>query len=320
MSNLNQSFSHHTIPTYPIFKSLFIEDRRSMTSKTAEFQPYSDFNFTSLYCWSGEKSSEIAILNNNLVIRLPHYLDGSKKVYSILGTHKIDESLLELLAHTDELSLVPDVVINNITNTELFSIIEDPDNHDYVYDIDKLSSLEGADYKKLRNKVNKFKIDHAQSSLKIIVTTTIHNDRAKNIRDIDEKWKKLHLGESLDIRSERQALDKLLENSDKLNLVIVELLIDGEIKAFSINELLAEGYAICHFEKALKEHHDYLATYFVKIVAHEMKKHGCRFVNWEQDLGLEGLRRSKQSYRPAIMLKKYSVSLSSKIGQKLNDI
>lgn len=290
-----------------------------MTAKTTQFQPYSDFNFTSLYCWSGETASEIALLNNNIVIRLPHYLDGSK-VYSVMGTHKIDETLLELLAHTDDLSLVPDVVINNIKNPEMFTVNEDPDNHDYLYDIEKLSTLEGADYKKLRNKVNKFERDHSEHDLKIIVTTTIHSDRAKNIRAIDEKWKKLHTGESLDIRSERQALEKLLENSDKLNLIIVELLIDGEIKAFSINELLAEGYAICHFEKALKEHHDYLATYFVKIVAQEIKKHGCRFVNWEQDLGLEGLRHSKLSYRPALMLKKYSVSTSSKIGQKLNDI
>ncbi|MDO8265988.1 MAG: phosphatidylglycerol lysyltransferase domain-containing protein [Candidatus Saccharibacteria bacterium] len=320
MNEENISVKHHTVPAYPFFKTLSLEDKRFMNAKNSEFQPYSDFNFTSLYCWSGQEASEISLLNNNLVIRMPHYLHSNKKVYSILGTHRIDETLLELLAHTDELTLVPDVVINNIMNPELFIVSEDEDNHDYIYDIEKLSAFEGSDYKKMRNKVNKFEKDHEGHKIETVVTTIIHQDRAESIRRIDEQWKKIHHDDNLDIRSERQALDKLLLNADKLNLIVVELLIDGEIKAFSINELLSEGYAICHFEKALKEHHDYLSAYFVKIVASEMKKHGYRFVNWEQDLGLSGLRHSKRSYKPAIMLKKYSINLSPKIGKNLSKI
>jgi len=297
------------LPIFPAFKPLELEDRLQLIPFLSKFEPYSDFNFTSLYCWSGPGESEISCLNENLVMRMPDYMDGHK-IYSILGDNEIDESLLELLAHTDKLNLVPQVVVDCIRKEEDFLLAENPDNHDYIYELEQLGTLTGQPYKKLRNKTNKFLVDHEGHKVEIIITSAIDPELAQIIKDIDHLWSVEFTRESGDIRSEKQALYKLLENANRFNLFIVTLKINDVMKAFSINELLSDNYAICHFEKALKSHHNYIATFLVHEVAKCLMKHGAKLVNWEQNLGLEGLRKSKESYRPVKYLKKYDVALS----------
>jgi hypothetical protein len=100
----------------------------------------------------------------------------------------------------------------------------------------------------------------------------------------------------------------LLDNHHAFSLILIEIVVDGETKAFSINEKLSGDTAICHFEKALKTHHASLNTFLVKEVAVKLCELGCRWINWEQDLGLDGLRRSKLSYQPAHYLKKFTIT------------
>jgi hypothetical protein len=79
--------------------------------------------------------------------------------------------------------------------------------------------------------------------------------------------------------------------------------------AYSIYEI-RDDYAIGHFEKALKEHNG-LYDYLKHTTAKELHEKGVKYINYEQDLGIVGLRQTKLLLHPEHYLKKYSISLSA---------
>ncbi len=296
----------HAIAKYPTFTKLDISLLKEINRFTAEFEPYSDFNATSLYSWDVDNSISLSYLDQNLVISLPDYLDGTI-LHSILGKNKIEDCIDILIKDFGKLSLVPDVVVNSLGTQEKYKITEDRDSFDYVYDADHLSKLIGGKFKKKRNKHNVFVKAHENYDLNLKVTKNLDDNHLLLIKNIDREWAKIAPRSAGDLLGERKALDRILSSFSSLDLILVEIEVDGEIKAFSINEVLKNGYGICHFEKALKVHHENIYTFLSAEVASILKQHGCNFINWEQDLGLEGLRRSKSSFHPVKMLKKYTI-------------
>lgn len=293
---------------FPEFTSLTIEHQHAIKHITSQYEPYSDFNFTSLFCWNTDDTTEVAILNNNLVIKLPDYITG-EPVFSVLGKSDIDSTLRSLLALSPHLKLVPEVVVANISSIPAFNIKEDPDNFDYVYKLSDLATLKGQNYKKKRNKANRFATEMAGN----IGFTTEKLDKLRHreaVKQLFYKWaKSLQKGET-DIAAEGKAIDRLLENAQSLDVLISLLKVRGNLVAFSINEVLNKRFAISHFEKALLIHND-IYPFLVKNVAEALFKRGCEYVNWEQDLGIAGLKNSKTTYQPSHFLKKYQVSVTS---------
>jgi hypothetical protein len=301
------------IATYPDFSKLDLDHMGEIRDFVAQFEPYSDFNFTSIFCWNTDGTTEVSHLNGNLVIRMPDYLDGHL-LYSVLGSNQIEATVQELLEVASKLELIPEAVANVLHKHPDYKIIEDEDSFDYTYDMSHLIDMPGSKFKKKRNKANVFVKDHEHYELTVQSYTTLDTQHADKIRALDREWAEQHSRDEGDILPERTALDTLLTNFNALNLVITEVLVNNEIKAFSINEVLGDGYAICHFEKALTTHHQNIFTFLVIQVAKELASLGCNKVNWEQDLGLPGLRRAKSSYHPIRMLKKYTISLHELAG------
>lgn len=294
------------ISHYPDFSKLDIKHKNVFTRFVNQYEPYSDFNFVSMFSWDTDGSAEISRLNGNLVIRMPDYLDGHP-VYSFLGVHSVDKTIDTLLEAAPKLELVPEIVINHITDASKYRIEEDRDNFDYIYDLRHLSELAGGHYRKKRNKVNVFVRDHEDYELVVEFHKTLSPQQAEELRQVDRAWATATPRDEGDILAERKAIDKLVANFSHFNATATLVRVDGNVKAFSINEIINDDYAICHFEKALSVHHDNIFTFISTEVAKQLLKAGCKWVNWEQDLGLPGLRRSKESYKPVRMLKKYAV-------------
>lgn len=292
-------------PIFPKFEKVEIAHKEFIDTYNKLFEPYSDFNFTSLFSWSDDQA-EVSLLNKNLVLKMPDYLDGTP-TYSVLGKNKVDETLLELFAIAKKLRYVPEVTVNSIRDQNVFHITEDEDNFDYIYLTSSLSSLQGGQYKKIRSKVHAFEQDHVNHEVSTYTISRFPKELINEIKKIDLLWAISSDREDGDLISERKALATLLDNADSLNLLLTCLLVNNELKAFSINELLDKNYAICHFEKALKSHHANITPFLVSTVAKKIHEAGVTHLNWEQDLGLPGLRHSKLAYQPTKMLKKYTV-------------
>lgn len=294
---------------FPVFTAVDLGLKDFINEFNILFEPYSDFNFTSLFSWSDDKA-QVSILNKNLVLRMPDYISGTP-VYSVLGKTMVDETLLTLLSHTDRLNFVPYETIACIKDASVFQIEEDIDNFDYIYTTEALSTLHGTHLKKIRTKINSFESDHVNKKVSSYTVSTFPEELVRELQQIDRLWVAASRREDGDIVSERKALNNLLQHADELNLLLTCILVEGQLKGFSINEIIGNSYAICHFEKALKNYHVNTGAYLTIKVAEKLHKENIRYLNWEQDLGLPGLRHSKQSYRPEKMLRKYTIKARS---------
>ncbi len=74
---------------------------------------------------------------------------------------------------------------------------------------------------------------------------------------------------------------------------------------FTMYEIISNNYAISHFAKADKKHHAAICDLLNWEEAKILHSQGIKYFNWEQDLGIPGLRYSKEKYKPAFFLKKF---------------
>ena len=88
----------------------------------------------------------------------------------------------------------------------------------------------------------------------------------------------------------------------ELKLVGGMLRVDGEIVAITMGEPVNEDTFVVHVEKALPEYPGAYPMINQQFVQHELMNY--TYVNREEDMGVEGLRKAKQSYRPAMMTEK----------------
>ncbi len=294
------------IPQYPDFMKLGKECRKDIEVFVAAHPPYSDFNFVSLWNWNTDGSTQVSMLNNNLVVRLKDYTDD-KCVYSLLGENMIRESIETLLRTVDlqgsEIKLIPESIVNHAHPIPMIEAIEDRDQHDYIYSISELISLSGSQYKKKRNLYKGFVAKYRPS----LLTCGIKSGDTKNrVLDLLHDWEsntiksKVNAGEII-------AIERLFELDDSSRIFVFFLLIGEKVEGFAIAELLHSDHCMIHFQKSnhrFAGSTEYLLVESLKI----LQPLGMKFLNYQQDLGQEGLRIMKELWRPHHYLKKYKIS------------
>ncbi len=295
------------IVKYPNFSKLDISHKQEIKALVSQFPPYSDFNFISLFCWDIDGTTEISNLNGNLVIKMDDYVTG-KPFYSILGKQDIDKSLTTLLNLSPSLKLVPADVINSIQFPSNFEVAEDRDQFDYIYPVEAQVDLAGGHNKIKRNKISKFvRTYHEDLSLKKIQfndPTTKHE-----VDQILLSWSSERHRSNDEVRREAAAIEKLFKYAEHFMLVGIKVFLANTFVGFSVNEIVQMDCAICHFQKSILTFEN-IDVFLSNLAAKELKHFGCKYTNWEQDLGLPGLRRLKESYidEDSFFLKKYTIT------------
>ena len=83
--------------------------------------------------------------------------------------------------------------------------------------------------------------------------------------------------------------------------------VDGKYVAYSIGSMINENTADIHFEKADREYDGSYA--FVNNSFAKYGFHDAEYINREEDLGIEGLRKAKLSYYPIRLNQMYRISI-----------
>lgn len=295
------------IARFPQFSKLELADKPEVESITASFEPYSDFNFTSLFCWNTDGSTQVSRLGNNLIIQLPDYLTG-EATYSILGSDDCRAAVATCLQHFRQLNMVPEMVVEQLQDMQGVTIQEQPEQADYIFSVADLAGMPGETYRSKRKSIHRFERAY-EGTYNVIELNLAKHKSSPLIQQIFQDWAKERARQPEDIANESAAITTLLTYAEHLNVDVLVLLINSKVVGFSVHEMLPGSYSICHFQKTIL---DYIgADVFLTNQAYiRLQETGCALVNWEQDLGLPGLHTLKQSYHPVKLLRKYQITSS----------
>ena len=183
-------------------------------------------------------------------------------------------------------------------------INDDRGNWDYIYACDDLIELKGNRYHKKKNLLNQFRKKYEYSYVPLT------SDRVEHAIGMQTDWCTWRDCESSDILSaENRAIYKILEKWDCLDGTLGgAIMVDQRMVAYTVAEPLTADTVLIHFEKGdteFKGVYQAMNQMFLENSAGDFT-----YVNREQDLNDEGLRKAKLSYLPAEFLKKYRIALA----------
>lgn len=179
-----------------------------------------------------------------------------------------------------------------------YKLSTDIANSEYIYSPSDLINLEGKKYHGKRNHIHKF-----TSSYKYIF-------RQYTDADYDGVVALMNLwGENREIVSfdeEKTALLLMLRSCSQESRLVDVVEIDGKIVAVSVGEITPTNVGVVLFEKADIQYEG-LYTALNQMFA-EKHFRDVRYINRQEDMGIEGLRRAKQSYMPVMLFDKYTIT------------
>ena len=184
-----------------------------------------------------------------------------------------------------------------------YFVKEQEDSRDYLYLGESLRKLSGKKLHKKKNRLNLFLRQYEGR----------FEYRTLGCDDKDDMWKfldrwRIQKGEDQEehLDYEVRGIHDILRNCCELNIHMGGIYVDGRLEAFSVGSYnKIEDMAVIHIEKANPEIPGLYQAINQMFLLHEFPD--VQWVNREDDMGLEGLRKAKMSYNPADFARKYLV-------------
>ena len=265
-----------------------------------------EYSFANLYLWGIQSVSFL----HGCVARFSHFHGKSVYPYPI-GNGDKQAVIQEILRDAKERGIPCRLIgMTEQDKEELeqffpdkFYIMADRDSFDYVYDINDLADLRGRKFQGKRNHFNRFCADHPDHQ-----AVPMSCELLPQVKAFVEKWytHRLETDPMGDYLMENVALARLFNHCGELDMEGLVLMDNDEILAITMGSRLSENTFDIHFEKAREDvsgAYNAINCHFARYL--RLKYPEVQFLNREEDMGLEGLRNSKLSYRPHHMVEKY---------------
>jgi hypothetical protein len=267
----------------------------------------SDMNFTNLFTWAGGFKGEVAENRDMLYLRFGFF--DELPVYAFpVGTGDFREAVETLKRDAEEggFPFVMRVSEGALPVLEQhFGGEYDLDSsdkwNDYIYSAQRLATLSGKKLHAKRNHIHRFE-EHYSWRFE-----PINKSNLDECRRMCEEWF-ADVGDErhVDFNDEHTALNRLYDNYDVLKPEGGLIRADGQVVAITFGERLSGDTFLIHFEKSyphIQGGYTVINREFVRYILN--KYPDIQWINREEDMGLENLRKSKQSYYPDRMEVKY---------------
>ena len=291
------------------FKDIELQDKELITSFTLNSPRRNcDLSFSNLCSWRFLYNTKFAIMDGFLLLKF--WADGELVYMMPIGNgdlNKVLDALIEDANREGEPFCLLGICSGMCSELETFmpgrfQFTADRDYADYVYLRSDLATLSGKKFQAKRNHINKFKKTYNYEY------TPIAADRIRECLDLEAEWCKVNNCDQHEgTGNERRALIYALHNFDALGLTGGILHVEGKIAAFTFGMPINQDTFGVHVEKA-----DTRIDGAYAMINYEFANHIPEqyiYINREEDLGIEGLRKAKLSYQPAIILEKYVACL-----------
>ena len=264
-----------------------------------------EMNFISIYKWKAIYENKFYLDDKTLFFKSLSDDDGY--VFS-LPYGDLEYGMNLIFDYCKEMGIKPNIWTSKGKRLDAFlkkyndyEIVPERDNFDYIYKREDLANLSGKKYHSKRNHISAF-------SKKYNWTYEALDDTNKNeFLEFSEKWY-YDRADVFDegLSAEQKALGEILSSNVGIDYKGALIRIDGKVVAVTMGSPINSKVFDIHFEKADA---DYLTAYSLinkEFAARELVDY--EYINREDDLGIEGLRKAKLSYKPEILLEKYSVN------------
>jgi hypothetical protein len=295
-------------------RQIEIEDKKLFNGYFEKFQPeISEFTFTNLFIWKNYYNFLFLESDNHLIVFSQNYFKNWKKSISNLDEGVFflppigptpDKLIINIFKQFDNIEFhrVPrDVLEKTIRKPEFqdlnLEIHEDRMNWDYIYEIESLIDLPGNKFRQKRRWLNKF-LENYNYEFNIIM-----NDLIDKALELQLEWCDQNECQSNeDLIEEQKAIKTALEHFNDLGIFGGIIGVDNKCVAYTLGEMINKDTIVIHIEKA---HIEYEGSYQAinNLFLKEFGKN-ANYVNREQDLGIPGLRRAKEAYKPIRMVEK----------------
>lgn len=292
------------------FRKINIKDKEWIDKYVAEGKTDgSSYSFGSLFCWGDSYELEIAEYDSMLLIRGK---DSFGRYYAYPSGNGDIKSAVNLMIENcrqdGEVFRFVQLLESNKNELEtlfpdMFCFNYDRDSSEYVYSVENMTNLSGKKFHGKKGHVNAFFKKHTDISCDPITNDNIHC-----CIDIAKSWLS-DRQEDEELLAEYNAIKKAVDNYNDINYVGAVLFADGKAVAFTMGESLKNNTFCTHFEKTLPEYRDaypVINNGFTKLMLNNYN-----YVNREEDLGHDGLRKAKLSYQPEFLLDKYTACLKN---------
>lgn len=245
----------------------------------------SDLTIGGLYMWKDFYGYEMFHTDDYLIIKSD---DGY--LFPLGDFNKAIDEIKD-----EKITLIPEQYIDLFKNNKLEEI---DFRKDYVYSATDLAYLSDKKYEKKLSHIKNFNNLYPNYRFEII--------NKDNIKDIISEYSNLTRPvEKMAIYEANMALE-ILKHYDEDLFIGMLLRYNNKVIAFTIGEIIFDILHV-HIEKANIEYkgvYQVINNLFSKYV---LENYNIKYINRQDDVGFEGLRKAKKSYYPTTYYKKYYI-------------
>mgnify|MGYP003290337283 CR=1 FL=1 len=296
------------------WKKITLEDKQWMDAYYQYEQSNScEVSFANNFLWAPFYDVEYAIVEGMLV-----FLSGGRQLSVCVPMAKDEETagnLKKVILLLEEYFNQQDKPFSmHLVTRDKMQILEemfpgkyevfyDRDAADYVYEVEQLISLKGKKLHGKRNHINKFKENNPQWSYEPLT-----GDNLEECLVMSGEWKEANLcGKRDGKHAEFCVTTRALRQFEELGLCGGVLRDGNRVVAFTLGEELNKNMFVVHIEKAFADVQGAYPMINQQFLIHEASNY--KYVNREDDVGSEGLRKAKLSYYPAFLQEKGYVKI-----------
>lgn len=290
------------------FHPLRIEDRATIERYTLPSDSRNcDLTFANMFCWQEVYRSAWALVDDFLIIRF--HIDGGPNIGYMQPVGPGDFTPIVALLRDDAQSCGQRLRLVGLTDkgctllrnafSGSFACASDRALEDYIYLADDLRALSGRRYQPKRNHLNRFTAEYPDYHYEELTP-----DRFAECMALERQWRRTHEGHVSELCAEQRAMQRAFAHFDALGLRGGCLYVGDQLVAFTYGSAVSDDTFVTHVEKA-DTTFEGAFTAINKLFTEHLPER-FRWINREEDLGLEGLRHAKLSYHPAELLHKYT--------------
>ena len=267
----------------------------------------SEYTFSNILSW-GSCGNIFAYEDGQALYILIHWCDGESYMFAPLTLDPdsdyyqtaLDKATEYMRAHGMEpiFKAISGPIKTAFERCKGYELTDDRDNSDYVYTMESLRDLSGKKLHAKRNHIHQFMAEYGERFEYVKITP----DMLDECIEMFNEWMSEKPKDEIDIL-ELSAIKTLLTHMDLLGIRGGGIRIDGRLAAFTLGQKIDDNMAVVHIEKADNEIVGLFPVINNQFVQHELTD--VKFINREEDMGMEGLRKAKLSYFPAYMIDKF---------------